>query len=436
LPWRSVAVDDGQPAQAPFMSRNTTPSLKPRNVMSPPSFSTAGRTRVSISSLMVATVSASLASKNSSPSAGAAPASARTSGAPDMKCSMMAPRIAGLSCCHSPLSLVTEMKSDPKNTPLTPPISNSRSASGDCAAAALSRMSRVPWDRTARPGRNLSAAGLGVGSVWMNMVGSLPRVQGPRKSCRYTQCNGSRGVKEVRGIGPVKWARRAPADSLRHRIQVFVAQVAGHDGDRDRKGAGGLDQARDQRAGALLAGAGGKNQRRDLLVLVDQLEHLVGLVAFADHPLGLGAGDAARARRVAVEHAVGLLVRLRAHDVGDAEPLLIAVMGLDHAQHDHGRADAQRAPAREIERAVAFRRVVDHNHELRRMAGFIAVPLGAHGLLRPVNHATASSSRTSPARKPLRRQRRTSPTISLTAFMVSAASTWARAAPSASTESI
>src|SRR6266511_3424615 len=61
--------------------------------MSPPSLATAGRTRVSISSLMVATVSESFGSKNSRASSAAAPVSPRTSGAPDMKCSMMAPRI-------------------------------------------------------------------------------------------------------------------------------------------------------------------------------------------------------------------------------------------------------------------------------------------------------------------------------------------------------
>ena len=36
---------------------------------------------------------------------------------------------------------------------------------------------------------------------------------------------------------------------------------------------------------------------------------------------------------MAIEHRVRLLVRLGAHDVGDAEPLLVAVVGLDHAQH-------------------------------------------------------------------------------------------------------
>ena len=40
-----------------------------------------------------------------------------------------------------------------------------RSASGDCAADSLSRISSVPLASTGRPGRNLSVAGFGVGSV-------------------------------------------------------------------------------------------------------------------------------------------------------------------------------------------------------------------------------------------------------------------------------
>ena len=41
------------------------------------------------------------------------------------------------------------------------------------------------------------------------------------------------------------------------------------------------------------------------------------------------------------ELGVGLLVGFRAHDIGNAEPLLIAVLRLDHAQHDHVAADAR-----------------------------------------------------------------------------------------------
>ena len=86
-----------------------------------------------------------------------------------MKCSMMAPRIAGLICCHSPSVLVTEMKSEPKKTPPTLGISNRRPASGDWPAASRLGMSSVPESSTGRPGRNFSVAGLGVASVWMNI---------------------------------------------------------------------------------------------------------------------------------------------------------------------------------------------------------------------------------------------------------------------------
>src|SRR6185436_14978525 len=91
-------------------------------------------------------------------------------GAPDMKCSMMAPRMAGLMCCHSSASfLVTDMKSEPRNTPVTPSTPNSRCANGEVVASDLSRKSTVPSPSTVLPGMNLSVAGLGVGSVWMNM---------------------------------------------------------------------------------------------------------------------------------------------------------------------------------------------------------------------------------------------------------------------------
>jgi hypothetical protein len=78
---------------------------------------------------------------------------------------MIAPSIAGFICCQSPSVLVTEIKSDPKKTPLTLGISKRCAAKGDCAALSLVGMSRVPFSSTLRPGRNLSVAGLGVASV-------------------------------------------------------------------------------------------------------------------------------------------------------------------------------------------------------------------------------------------------------------------------------
>src|SRR5665213_2663701 len=265
------------------------PSLKPRKVMSPPSLATAGRTRVSIRSLMVVTISSSALSKNSFSSSLWPASPARSSGAPDMKCSMMAPRMAGLSCGHSPSALVTVMKSEPKNTPLMPLIANSRSASGDFAASAGSRRSSVPVSSTVWPGRNFRVAGLGVASVWMN-IGRLlrrRRVQGP--------C-GSITIADKWRLWRV-WStaaafRKGLRATLRHRIELFVAQVPRHDGDRDRVVAGGGADAGHQRPRPVLAGRGAENQDGNVLVLLDQAEDLVGGRALAHHPFRRDAGDA------------------------------------------------------------------------------------------------------------------------------------------------
>src|SRR5271163_3270204 len=122
----------------------------------------AGRTRVSIRSLIVSTISASAELKNSSPSGAASPVRI---GAPERKNSVTTPSTAGRRCCHSPSVLVTEMKSGAKNTPPTPGSSIRALASGERSACSGSRASNVPASKTARPGRNFSVAGFGVASV-------------------------------------------------------------------------------------------------------------------------------------------------------------------------------------------------------------------------------------------------------------------------------
>ena len=68
--------------------------------------------------------------------------------------------------------------------------------------------------------------------------------------------------------------------------------------------------------------ARGQNEDEYVLVLIDQLENFLRLVAFAHHAFGGDAGNAVGARGVFAELRIGFFVRLRAHDVGDAEPLL------------------------------------------------------------------------------------------------------------------
>src|SRR6266508_653269 len=461
------------------------PSLKPRKVMSPPSLATAGRTRASISSLMTATVSESFSSKNSSRSADAAASVPFTIGAPDMKCSMMAPRIVGLSCCHSPAFLVTAMKSEPKKTPDTPAIPKRRSARGDRAADSLSRISSVPLASTARPGRNFSVAGFGVGSVWMNMACSF---QSQDENGSSWHCNRWRLPAEVQpvlsrqegramrgkpsSISFASGATNGPKRSApsRHRVEFFIAEMPGDDGDRNGKVARILGDTGNQRPRPLFARRGGKYQNRHVFVVLDEIEDLLRLLAFADHALRHHAGDTGGPGRMAVKYGIGLLVRFRTHDVGDAEPLLIAVVRLNHAQHEHGCPDPQRAPAGKIERSVAFRRIVDDDHEFRRVTSLVAAALLDHRLPRPhpddilsggpalcaskcrvVTGEVVTSKilpRSSGAAQGhhdkglasgqilLRDPWRTKPPMSLTAFMVSAAMLPARSAPSARTESI
>src|SRR5258708_2671211 len=369
MPCFRVAVEDGQPEHEPLMWRNTTPSLKPRKVMSPPSLATAGRTRVSISSLMMATVSASSLSKNSSaPAASIAPL---TIGAPDIKCSMMAPRIAGLICCHSVSDFVTVMKSLPRNTPATPGTPNNRSARGDFAASAALGMSRTPSANTGRPGRNFRVAGFGVASVWMNISKVSTAALGSRPKDNQHRTINNMGVS----AGQVN--RRARSST--HRIDLFVVQLPRHDRHRNRKGArGAAHEMGDQRPRPFVAHPCGEHQHGDILVFLDKLENFFGHLAFADHAFRRNAGDAVRTRRKACPPGVGFLMGLGAHDIGDTQPLLAMVAIFDDAQQHHADADARGAAARVIHGAVAFGRVVDDHQVLRLVTGLVAPSLTAH----------------------------------------------------------
>src|SRR3984893_7384919 len=109
----------------------------------------------------------------------------------------------------------------------------------------------------------------------------------------------------------------------RHGVELLIAEVAGHDRDRDGKVTCGLADTGHERPRSLLARCSGEYQDGDVFVVLDEIEDFLRFLAFADHALRHHAGDARRARRVAIEHGIRLLVRLRTHDVGEAEPLLI-----------------------------------------------------------------------------------------------------------------
>ena len=72
--------------------------------------------------------------------------------------------------------------------------------------------------------------------------------------------------------------------------------------------------------------------------------------------------------------------RLGFHDVGDAQPLLIMLAGVDHAQHDQLRLGAAGALGRPIDRAVALLGLVDDDQIFALVAGLVAAaPLADHG---------------------------------------------------------
>src|SRR5947209_4449431 len=345
--------------------------------MSPPSLATAGRTRSSISSLMVATVSESSGAKNSSSAADPPDCSVRVIGSPDMKCSIIAPRIAGVRCCQSPPALVTATKSEPRNTPATPGIANRCSASGDWVADCASRMSSVPLASTVRPGRNLRVAGFGVASVWMNMAVSSPAV------CPIGR---TRASSNKWLLGNELQAPAGHSRGSRHCVQILIAQVPRHDCDRDRKLAGGPAYARNERTRSFRSQSGGEHEQRNILIIFDQLQQFLGLVALADNALRHHSRNGGGTGSMPIQHGIGFLVGLRAHDVSDAQPLLGMIMRFDDPQHQHGCADPQRAAGCEVQGTVAFGRIVDDHQKLWRMSGFVAAALLPHVLSGGLGH--------------------------------------------------
>ena len=128
---------------------------------------------------------------------------------------MMAPSTCGFSVCQAISSvLVTVMKSAPRNTRATPGSANSAPASGLRPAASGEAKSAVPLPITSRPGRNFRVAGLGVGSVSMNMrPASCDRrseeYTGPQRSGHYRYIGASARLGKGRGR-----ASRASAASI------------------------------------------------------------------------------------------------------------------------------------------------------------------------------------------------------------------------------
>src|SRR5271165_738518 len=207
-------------------------------MISPPSCATAGRTRVSINSLIWETTSSS----SSSPASTIAlSATASNTGRPAVKCSMITVRIAGFNWYQSlSPSFVTVIKSAPKKTPVTCGRENSRSASGEVRAATSGSVKfAVPEAMTVRPGRNFRVAGFGVCSVWINIDGS----DGWTKQSALIM-GGQRGESTLGSLyehsnrGRQRSAPRRPAST--DGVELLQGEAARDDRDRDTKPGGGF----------------------------------------------------------------------------------------------------------------------------------------------------------------------------------------------------
>src|SRR5215472_10198311 len=84
----------------------------------------------------------------------------------------------------------------------------------------------------------------------------------------------------------------APQRASGHRVEFFIAEVAGNYGDRDGKVAGVLGETGNQRSRSFLAGGGGEYQGGDIFVALNKVEDLLRFVAFTDHALRHHARDA------------------------------------------------------------------------------------------------------------------------------------------------
>src|SRR6516162_2857678 len=321
-------------------------------MMSPPSCATAGRTRVSSSSLIWETTSSSSSCRASM---AALPAvSASTTGRPAAKCSMITAKTAGFSWYQSPsASFVTVIKSAPRKTPVTCGRANSRSASGDIRAATSASVKfAVPEAMTTRPGRNFRVAGFGVCSVWMNIDGS------EKSMGLHTLAWGFGAANQPSAGGRPKPRHHASADG----VELLQGEAAGNDRDWNTKAGGGLaGQIRDQRPRSFWPGSSCEHQYRYARLLGDQGEQLVAPVTLADIYDRYRAGDRSDILAEALHQLFGFLAAFLASKILNRNPML-KLGRLDDIKKRNPPAGMRRAARGIVQGRLKFLGLV-HHHE-------------------------------------------------------------------------
>src|SRR5581483_4853199 len=123
---------------------------------------------------------------------------------------------------------------------------------------------------------------------------------------------------------------------------------------------------------------GRQHQHGDIGIFFDHVDDLFGRVTLADHPFGGDRGDAVGAARSAIERLIGLFQRLGAHDVGNPQPLLVLIFGLDDTEHHHPTAGPDRPAARIANGAIPFGRVVNNYQAFWLVTRLITAPPAGH----------------------------------------------------------
>ena len=328
-----------------LIARETVPSLKPRKVMSPPSPATAGRMRVSSRSLIVSTVCASFGAKNSPSSTTSAREPSESSRR--ARHEMLHDRAQYGRLQMRPLAARFGHRDEIR----------AEEHAGDAVDAeqALGQRRTLPacsgsGSRRAvaagRPGRNLSVAGFGVASVWMNMSRSYVS-HGTRQPVPQIRMGLHRMGQAAQKVEfPVKGFARlcrslhvTPAPPPRPRSPPGTI-VIGIGSSRRLATA----NAHTSGPGPSRSAPAAEHQERDVGVRLDQPDDLVGLAPSDDH-FRHPAEAFVRGLRRKAEHALALLVCSSMH-LADAHPVLVIGRRDDQAEQ-HRRPPCGRCGSRQ-----------------------------------------------------------------------------------------
>ncbi len=126
-----------------------------------------------------------------------------------------------------------------------------------------------------------------------------------------------------------------------------------------------------------------QHENGNVAIIADQLDQAIGSAAVQDDEFGNDARQIVGDFGGFIKQVLGFLVRLVAHDLLHAAPLL-KVRGFGDAEKRDPALGVLRAARGETQRHAAFRRAVDHDKEFarpRRNGAFAGIGSLAHGAM-------------------------------------------------------